>query len=84
MPDFVGTIGSNITDNKDSSKSKEKEWWEKEYDALKDQFDYSEITIEQYIGGLENLLGKLDKGLRCIAPKALKFGSVAGLFYIVN
>ena len=45
-----------------SSKSKEKEWWEKEYDALKDQFDYSEITIEQYIGGLENLLGKLDKG----------------------
>ena len=45
-----------------SSKSKEKEWWEKEYDALKDQFDYSEITIEQYIGGLENLLGRLDKG----------------------
>lgn len=45
-----------------SSSKSEKEWWEKAYDDLKAQFDYSDITIEQYIGGLENLLGKLDKG----------------------
>lgn len=47
---------------KGSSSKSEKEWWEKAYDDLKAQFDYSDITIEQYISGLENLLGKLDKG----------------------
>lgn len=56
-----GSSGASKSGGSSSSKS-EKEWWEKEYDALKDQFDYSEITIEQYIGGLENLLGRLDKG----------------------
>ena len=45
-----------------ASTTKEKEWWEKEYDALKSQFDYSEITIEQYIGGLEGILNRLDRG----------------------
>ena len=54
--------GSGSKSGSGSSSKSEKEWWEKEYDALKDQFDYSEITIEQYIGGLENLLGRLDKG----------------------
>lgn len=57
----VGYSGSKGSGSK-GSKSKEKEWWEKEYDALKDQFDYSDITIEQYINGLEGLLGRLNRG----------------------
>ena len=57
-----GSKGSGSKGSGSSSKSKEKEWWEKEFDALKDQFDYSEITIEQYINGLEGLLGKVGKG----------------------
>ena len=48
---------------KDSSSSKsEKEWWEKELQNLKDQFDYNETTIEEYIGGLSNLLGRVQQG----------------------
>ena len=60
----MGYSGGSSSGSGSSSKSSksEKEWWEKEYDALKNQFDYSEITIEQYIGGLENLLGRLGKG----------------------
>ena len=38
-----------------SSSKSEKEWWEKAYDDLKAQFDYCDITIEQYINGLEGL-----------------------------
>ena len=54
--------GSGSGSRSSSSAAKEKEWWEKEYDALKSQFDYSEITIEQYIGGLEGILNRLDRG----------------------
>lgn len=44
------------------SSGSSKEWWETALDDLKNQFNYSDITIEQYINGLEGLLGKLDKG----------------------
>lgn len=44
-----------------SSKS-EKEWWEKELEALKDQFDNNEITVNEYINSLTNLLGKVGQG----------------------
>ena len=44
-----------------SSKS-EKEWWEKQFDRLKDKFKYNEITITTYINSLSKLLGKLKKG----------------------
>ena len=60
---FGGAMrGSSSSRGGGSSSKSEKEWWEKEYDALKSQFDYSDITIEQYINGLEGLLGRLDKG----------------------
>lgn len=52
----------NKTMGGSSSSSSSKEWWEQELDKLKNQFNYNEITIEQYINGLEGLLGKLDKG----------------------
>ena len=55
-----GSGGSGKSKSK-SSKS-EKEWWEKELDNLKDQFEYNDITIEQYIGSLENLLGRVQQG----------------------
>ena len=45
-----------------SSSKSEKEWWEKELEALQDQFKYNEITIEQYINGLSNLLGRVQQG----------------------
>lgn len=45
----------------DSSK-KEKEWWEKELDSLKEQFKYNELTIGAYINNLGNLLSKLSQG----------------------
>lgn len=54
--------GSKSRGGSGSSSKSEKEWWEKEYDALKNQFDYNEITIEQYIGSLENLLGRVGQG----------------------
>lgn len=54
--------GSKSGSGGGSSSKSEKEWWEQAYDDLKNQFDYSEITIDQYINGLEGLLGKLDKG----------------------
>lgn len=54
--------GSKSRGNAGKSAKSEKEWWEKEYDALKNQFDYNEITIEQYIGSLENLLGRVGQG----------------------
>ena len=50
------------SNNGRSSSSKEKEWWEQALEALKNQFNYSDITIEQYINGLEGILAKLDKG----------------------
>jgi TP901 family phage tail tape measure protein len=45
-----------------SKKSSTKEWWETELDNLKNQFKYNEITIEEYIRGLDNLLSKVGKG----------------------
>lgn len=48
--------------SKSKSSKSEKEWWEKELDNLKDQFEYNDITIEQYIGSLENLLGRVQQG----------------------
>lgn len=48
--------------SKSSSSGSQKEWWETELDNLKNQFNYNNITIDQYINGLEGLLGKLDKG----------------------
>ena len=57
---FSGAMGISGS-SKGSSKS-EKEWWETELDNLKDQFKYNEITIEEYIRGLDNLLGKVKKG----------------------
>ena len=45
-----------------SSKKSEKEWWETELEKLQNQFKYNEITIEEYIRGLDKLLGKVKKG----------------------
>lgn len=60
---FSGSMGrSSSKSSSSSSAKKEKEWWEKAFDDLKDQFNYSEITINEYINGLENLLGKVGKG----------------------
>ena len=57
--EFSASSGSSKS-SKSSSSSKE--WWEEELDKLKQQFDYSEITIEEYIAGLNNLLGRVEKG----------------------
>ena len=64
--------GSSSSSKKKTSSSKpkktttstknEKEWWETELEKLKDQFNYNEITIEEYINGLSGLLGKLQQG----------------------
>lgn len=53
---------AKITTSSKSSSSKTKEWWETELDNLKNQFKYNEITIEEYIRGLDNLLSKVGKG----------------------
>lgn len=53
--------GGGSSSSSSSSKS-DKEWWEDEFDKLKDQFNYNEITIEEYINGLSNLLGKVQQG----------------------
>lgn len=69
IPDFVGTIGSNITDNKDSSKSKEKEK-EKNYSVedvedltdayhdLNNAITLVEAKLKQLQARYENLYGK--------------------------
>ena len=57
----MGASGLSGSSSKGSSKSG-KEWWETVLDNLKDQFKYNEITIEEYIRGLDNLLGKVQKG----------------------
>lgn len=44
-----------------SSKSK-KEWWETALSDLKDSFEANDITLNAYIKGLENILGKVQKG----------------------
>lgn len=60
----VGNIslkGSNGSGSGSSSKSS-KEWWETQLENLKDDLDYNVITIDAYIGGIQNILNKLKKG----------------------
>lgn len=60
---FGGAMGGSSGSRGGGSSSKsEKEWWEKEFDALKDQYDNNEITINEYINSLQNLLGKVGQG----------------------
>lgn len=59
--DYKKALGVVDAASKKSSK-KTKEWWETELDNLKNQFKYNEITIEEYIRGLDNLLSKVGKG----------------------
>lgn len=54
--------GYSPSKSSSSSKKSEKEWWETELENLKNQFKYNEITIEEYIRGLDNLLGRVQKG----------------------
>ena len=54
--------GSSPRKSSSSSKKSEKEWWETELEKLQNQFKYNEITIEEYIRGLDKLLGKVKKG----------------------
>lgn len=56
------SVSSGGSSSSSSSSSSSKEWWETEFDKLKEQFDYNEITIEQYISGLSSLLGKVEQG----------------------
>lgn len=58
---YTGTSSNNGRSSSSAAKQ-EKEWWEQALEALKNQFNYSDITIEQYINGLEGILAKLDKG----------------------
>ena len=53
--------GSGSGGGSSSSKSS-KEWWEEELEALKNQYDGNEITINEYINSLTNLLGKVGQG----------------------
>lgn len=57
---FNSVMGVSSSSSKSSSS--EKEWWETILNNLKDQFKYNEITIEEYIRGLDNLLGRVQKG----------------------
>lgn len=57
---FNSVMGVSSSSSKSSSS--EKEWWETILDNLKNQFKYNEITIEEYIRGLDNLLGRVQKG----------------------
>lgn len=56
------TRTSSPSSSSSSSSKSEKEWWELELENLKDQFNYNEITIEAYIGALDNLLGRVQEG----------------------
>ena len=58
----VSGLSGGSYGSRGSSSSSGKEWWETILDNLKDQFKYNEITIEEYIRGLDNLLGRVQKG----------------------
>lgn len=58
---FGGSMGKSSKSSGGSSSSS-KEWWQQELDNLKDQYDNSEITINEYINSLQNLLGKVGQG----------------------
>ena len=45
-----------------SSSSSSKQWWETQLETLKNQLEYNEISMDTYIDGIENILGKLKKG----------------------
>lgn len=57
-----GPSGGSYGSRGSSSSSSGKEWWETILDNLKDQFKYNEITIEEYINGLDSLLSRVQKG----------------------
>lgn len=57
-----GISGFTSSSKKKNSSSSSKEWWEKQLDSLKDQFNNSEITIEEYISSLQRLQGQLKVG----------------------
>ena len=59
---FSSAVGYSGSKSSSSSSKSEKEWWEEELKKLKDQFKYNEITIEEYINGLDGLLGRVQKG----------------------
>ena len=59
---YDGSSKDGSRGSSSNSVKQEKEWWEQALEALKNQFNYSDITIEQYIGGLQNILNQLDKG----------------------
>ena len=53
---------SSSSSGSSSGSSSSKEWWEIELEKLQDQFKYNEITIEEYIKGLDNLLSRVQDG----------------------
>lgn len=57
---YSGSGGSGSGGSSSSKSSKE--WWEEQLDNLKDQYDNNEITINEYINSLQNLLGKVGQG----------------------
>ena len=59
---YTGSGSGSSSKKSNSSSKSEKEWWETELENLKNQFKYNEITIEEYIRGLDNLLGRVQKG----------------------
>lgn len=59
---YTGSGSGSSSKNSNSSSKSGKEWWETELENLKNQFKYNEITIEEYIRGLDNLLGRVEKG----------------------
>ena len=59
---FGSAVGYSDSKSSSSSSKSEKEWWEEEFEKLKDQFKYNEITIEEYINGLNGLLRRVQKG----------------------
>lgn len=58
----AGSGGSSKSGGKSSSSKNTKEWWETQLETLKDNLDYDSITLDAYINGIENILGKLKKG----------------------
>ena len=63
--DFTPKNFKNLSGDKSkssSSSSSSKEWWETQLETLKNQLEYNEISMDTYIDGIENILGKLKKG----------------------
>lgn len=67
MVSKVNAISANLStgtyrSGSSSGSKSTKEWWETQLETLKDDLDYNAITLDTYIKGLENLLGKVSKG----------------------